>query len=86
MRPELFVTLLTFAALAIVPIASAEDKKDIKENNRSIKYDSQREVVTTGPVDAPYGGLTPKEHYAIPYQPCLHAVGWENGKLRCNND
>jgi hypothetical protein len=85
MRLKVVITLISFATLAAVSIAFAEDKKAIA-NNKVVKYDTEREVTTTGPVDAPYGGITRKEHDAIEYQPCLQALGWDNGKLRCNND
>ena len=27
--------------------------------------------------------LTPEEHQAIPYRPCIDARGWKNGRLIC---
>jgi hypothetical protein len=62
------------ATLAAISIASAADNKAVKA--------PQPDVTTTGAApQAPYGGLTPKEHDAIPYQPCIDAKGWVNGKL-----
>jgi hypothetical protein len=66
------------ATLAAISIASAADNKTVKA--------PQPDVTTTGAAPrAPYGGLTPKEHDAIPYQPCIDAKGWVNGKLVCDN-
>ena len=83
MRSVLIATLSALATLAAVSISSAQDNKIVKgPNNKG----PQRDVTVTGaPVDAPYGGLTPKEHVAIPYHPCREAQGWVNGKLVCDN-
>jgi hypothetical protein len=66
------------ANLAAISIASAADNKAVKAPQPDVK-------ATGAPSDAPYGGLTPKEHVAIPYQPCIDAKGWKNGKLVCDN-
>jgi hypothetical protein len=74
MRPALIATVSALAILAAVSIASAGDNKNTKDPSGQ----------TTNPA-APYGGLTPKEHVDIPYQPCREALGWVNGRLRCDN-
>lgn len=54
MRFALIATLSTLASLAVVSIASAEETTVLKPG---------REVtIAKPPADAPYGGLTPKEH------------------------
>jgi hypothetical protein len=65
------------ATLAAISIASAADNKAVKA--------SPDATATVAPPDAQCGGLTPKEHVAIPYQPCIDAKGWRNGKLVCDN-
>jgi hypothetical protein len=30
-------------------------------------------------------GISPQQQAKIPYIPCTEAVGWVNGRLRCNN-
>lgn len=77
MRPALLATVSALATLAAVSIASAGDNKSSK--------DTSRETTNTAPADAPYGGLTPKQHVDIPYQPCREALGWVNGRLHCDN-
>jgi hypothetical protein len=76
MRFALITTLSTLTILAAVSIASAE--KVLKPG---------REVtIAKPPADAPYGGLTPKEHASIPYQPCIDpSPRWVNGRLQCDN-
>jgi hypothetical protein len=77
MRFALIATLTALATLTAVSIAAAADNKDTKAPSR--------ETTNSIPADAPYGGLTPKEHAAIRYQPCRDALGWVNGRLRCDN-
>jgi hypothetical protein len=78
MRTALIATMSALATLAAISITLAADNKVVKA--------PQPDVNATGaPPDAPYGGLTPKEHVAIPYQPCIDAKGWKNGKLVCDN-
>jgi hypothetical protein len=31
-------------------------------------------------------GLTVEQENAIPYHPCVEALGWINGRLSCRND
>jgi hypothetical protein len=31
-------------------------------------------------------GLTAEQENAIPYHPCVEALGWVNGRLSCRND
>jgi hypothetical protein len=66
------------ATLAAISIASAADNKAVKAPQPDV-------TATAAPAEAPYGGLTPKEHVAIPYQPCVDAKGWRNGRLVCDN-
>jgi hypothetical protein len=79
-----FATMATLVVtLAAVSTASAQDTKGVKSQSPKA---SQGEVTNTGaPVDAPYGGLTPKQHAAITYHPCRDAKGWKDGKLVCDN-
>jgi hypothetical protein len=30
-------------------------------------------------------GISPQQQAAIPYHPCVEALGWVNGRLRCDN-
>jgi hypothetical protein len=30
-------------------------------------------------------GMSPQQEIAIPYVPCVRALGWVNGHLRCDN-
>jgi hypothetical protein len=78
MRTALIATMSALATLAAISIASAADNKPVKAPQPDV-------TVTAAPAEAPYGGLTPKEHVAIPYQPCIDAKGWRNGKLVCDN-
>jgi hypothetical protein len=78
MRTALIATMSALATLAAISIASAADNKAVKAAQPNVK-------AAGAPPDAPYGGLTPKEHVAIPYQPCIDAKGWKNGKLVCDN-
>jgi hypothetical protein len=64
------------ATLAATSIAFAAGNEPVK---------ASQPKATGAPTDAPYGGLTPKEHVAIPYQPCIDAKGWKNGRLVCDN-
>ena len=41
--------------------------------------------VTTDNVIAKPQGISPQQEIAIPYIPCIKAVGWVNGRLRCDN-
>jgi hypothetical protein len=66
------------ATLTAISIASAADNKPVKAPQPDV-------TATAAPAEAPYGGLTPKEHVAIPYQPCVDAKGWRNGRLVCDN-
>jgi hypothetical protein len=78
MRTVLIATMSALGTLAAIPIALAADNKPVKA--------PQPVVTATGAQrDAPYGGLTREEHIAIPYQPCIDAKGWVNGKLVCDN-
>ena len=77
MRFALIATLSAVTVLTAASIASAAGNKDTTAPSH--------ETTSTVPADAPYGGLTPKEHAAIPYQPCRDALGWVNGRLRCDN-
>ena len=72
------------ATLAAISIASAAENKAVKAP-RSDATATPDVTATGAPPDAQYGGLTPKEHAAIPYQPCIDPKGWRNGKLVCDN-
>ena len=78
MRTAMIATMSALATLAAISITLAADNKAVKAPQPDVK-------ATAAPPDAPYGGLTPKEHVAIPYQPCINARGWVNGKLVCDN-
>jgi hypothetical protein len=85
MRTALITTMSALATLAAISIAHAADNKAVKAPQPDVTA-PQPDVTATGAApDAPYGGLTPKEHVAIPYQPCIDAKGWRNGKLVCDN-
>jgi hypothetical protein len=30
-------------------------------------------------------GISPQQQAKIPYHPCVEALGWVNGRLRCDN-
>jgi hypothetical protein len=66
------------ATLAAISIASAADNKAVKAPRPDV-------TATVAPPDAPHGGITPKQHDAIPYQTCIDAKGWVNGRLVCDN-
>ena len=75
MRPALIATVSALAILAAVSIASAGDNKNTKDPSGQTD-ESSRSIRRN---------LTPKEHVDIPYQPCREALGWVNGRLRCDN-
>jgi hypothetical protein len=72
MRSAIIATLVVFASWAGASIASAE-------------HDS--ETINPAPsANDSYGGLTAKEHGAIPYVACRDpSPKWVNGRLRCDN-
>ena len=79
MRSAIIAILSAVVTWAAVSTASAQDTK------QSLKA-PQGDVTGTGASsDAPYGGLTAKEHLTIPYHPCREAKGWKNGRLVCDN-
>ena len=77
MRFALIGTLSVITILAAPSIASAEEK--VLKPGREV-------TIAKPPTDAPYGGLTPKEHASIPYQPCIDpSPKWVNGRIQCDN-
>lgn len=82
MRYVALVALWALAILASVSIAVAADRKDTKKQSS----ESTSSIPTTEPT---YGenqpGLTIQQENAVPYHPCREALGWVNGRLRCNN-
>jgi hypothetical protein len=77
MKTLLASSALVVATLAAISIASAADNKAVKAPPDA--------TATVAPPDAPHGGITREQHDAIPYQPCVDAKGWRNGKLVCDN-
>jgi hypothetical protein len=56
----------------------------------TISFASAEDVSTPSPPPTPgtadkTPGISPQQEAAIPYIPCTIAVGWVNGRLRCNN-
>jgi hypothetical protein len=77
MRSLLVATLSASAFLAIVSAASAEGSKETTDSSRNTSSG------TTVSDNVP--GITAEQHRAVPYHPCREALGWVNGRLRCNN-
>jgi hypothetical protein len=82
MRYASIAVMCALATLAIVSTAIAADQKGVKKQSS--------ETTSSIPANNPsYGdnqpGLTIQQENKIPYQPCREALGWVNGRLRCDN-
>lgn len=77
MRSLLVATLSALVFLAIVSAAIAEGSKETTESSRTTNSG------TTVSDNVP--GITVEQQRAVPYHPCREALGWVNGRLRCNN-
>jgi hypothetical protein len=71
MRSMIFAALV---AATTISVASAE----------SVSTPSPPPVTTDNVRDKPLG-ISSQQEIAIPYIPCIKAVGWVNGRLRCDN-
>ena len=69
MRSMIFAALVAATTLSV---ASAEDL-------------STQAPPPSGAMIDNLPGISPQQEAAIPYIPCTIAVGWVNGRLRCNN-
>ena len=72
MRSMIFAALV---AATTISVASAE----------GVSTPLPTPPVTTDNVIAKPQGISPQQEIAIPYIPCIKAVGWVNGRLRCDN-
>jgi hypothetical protein len=73
MRSMIFAALV---AATTISVASAEDL--------STQAPSPSPSPTTVTGDK-LPGISPQQEAAIRYHPCTMAMGWVNGRLRCNN-
>jgi hypothetical protein len=60
-----------------------ESHQDLTKKSGAKASTSRRK--TEGDATDPNRDITPEEHEAIPYRPCLNARGWKNGRLICAN-
>jgi hypothetical protein len=77
MRSSLVAPLSALAFLAIASAAIAEGSKETTDSSRTTSSG------TTATDNVP--GITVEQQRAVPYHPCREALGWVNGRLRCNN-
>ena len=69
MRSMIFAVLV---AATTISVASAEDL-------------STQAPPPSGATIDNLPGISPQQQAAIPYHPCVEALGWVNGRLRCDN-
>jgi hypothetical protein len=75
MRSAIIAVLSALATLAMASAASASDPSSVRANHAPTVSDNSSDA----------NGLTAEQENAIPYHPCMNAVGWEDGRLRCRN-
>jgi hypothetical protein len=66
---------MIFAALVAattISVASAEDLSTQAPPPKPVTTDEQP-------------GISPQQEAAMPYHPCVQALGWVNRRLRCDN-
>ena len=78
MRSIIFAALV---AAATISVASAENDEDVTGPSPPPKPPQAVAPVTTDPTP----GISVQQQAAIPYHPCVEALGWVNGRLRCDN-
>lgn len=82
MRYAPTAVVYALATLATVSIAIAADQKGVKKQSN----EATSSISANNPS---YGdnqpGMTIQQEAKIPYQPCREALGWVNGRLRCDN-
>jgi hypothetical protein len=75
MRSAIIAALSALVALAMVSAAFAQTDQGIRTNH-PIARDKDNSQAS---------GLTTEQEDAVPYRPCMEALGWVNGRLRCSN-
>jgi hypothetical protein len=82
MRHASIAVVSALVTLAIVSTAIAADQKSVKKQSNETTSSISANNPSYG-VNQP--GLTIQQEAKIPYQPCREALGWVNGRLRCDN-
>jgi hypothetical protein len=72
-RSAFMTALSALATVAMITAAFAADPSSVRTNHAPTVSDNSS------------NGLTAEQENAIPYRPCMEAVGWANGRLRCRN-
>ena len=78
MRSIIFAALV---AAATISVASAENDEDVTGPSPPPKPPQAVAPVTADQTP----GISPQQQAKIPYHPCVEALGWVNGRLRCDN-
>ena len=76
MRSMIFAALV---AATTISVASAEDV------STPSPPPTPPQVVAPVKTTDQTPGISVQQQAAIPYHPCVEALGWVNGRLRCNN-
>ena len=79
MRSMIFAALV---AATTISVASAEDLS----TQAPPQAPPPKAPQAVAPVTADQTpGISPQQQAKIPYHPCVEALGWVNGRLRCDN-
>ena len=78
MRSMIFAVLV---AATTISVASAENDEDVSKPSPPLKPPQAVAPVTADQTP----GISPQQQAKIPYHPCVEALGWANGRLRCDN-
>jgi hypothetical protein len=74
---------MIFAALVAATTISVASAEDLSTQAPPPSPPASRSPTTVTGDKLP--GISPQQEAAIRYHPCTQAVGWANGRLRCNN-
>ena len=72
---------MIFAALVAATTISVASAEDVSRPSPPPKPPQAVAPVTADQTP----GISPQQQAAIPYHPCVQALRWVNGRLRCDN-
>jgi hypothetical protein len=87
MRYAIAAALSALVTLATVSVASAQNDQKVSAPSRATTNPVPKVRDNAPPAvgDNNANVLTREQEIAIPYRPCIQAIGWVNGHLVCNN-
>jgi hypothetical protein len=82
MRYSPLVAACALATLATASVAVAAERKDVKKQSPETTHSIPANSPSDGENEP---GMTIQQENKIRYRPCREALGWVNGRLRCDN-